>query len=103
MTYTQGESSETSSVNSRLSDHEDTPSFVINAASQIEVVEEMVKALKSEEKDLIPETRDISQKDEMLLDADEVLLQEKLALVDDDENFDHLRGASEVASNEEAK
>jgi hypothetical protein len=103
MTYTQGESSETSSVNSRLSDHEDTPSFAINAASQIEVVEEMVKALKTEEKDLIPETRDISQKDEMLLDADEVLLQEKLALVDDDENFDHLRGVSEVASNEEAK
>jgi len=33
MTYTQGESSETSSVNSRLSDHEDTPSFAINAAS----------------------------------------------------------------------
>jgi hypothetical protein len=103
MTYTQGESSETSSVNSRLSDHEDTPSFAINAASQIEVVEEMVKALKTEEKDLVPETRDISQKDEMLLDADEVLLQEKLALVDDDENFDHLRGVSEVASNEEAK
>lgn len=63
----------------------------------------MVKALKSEEKDLIPETRDSSQKDEMLIDADEVLLQEKLSLVDDDENFDHLRGASEVASNEEAK
>jgi hypothetical protein len=35
----------------------------------------MVKALKSEPQDLIPEVRDLSQKDEMLLDADEVLLE----------------------------
>ena len=53
----------------------------------------MVKVLKSEQpQDSIPETRDVSQKDEMLLDADEVLLEEKLALVDDDDdNFSHLK------------
>jgi hypothetical protein len=35
----------------------------------------MVKALKSDPQDFIPKTRDLSQKDEMLLDADEVLLE----------------------------
>jgi len=70
MTYIQGESSETSSVNST----EDTTAFTINTTIPAEVVEGKGKGLKSEEKDdLIPETRDVSQKDEMLID-EEVLL-----------------------------
>jgi len=67
MTYIQGESSETSSVNST----EDTTAFTLNTTIP---AEPEGKKLKSEQNDdLIPETRDVSQKDEMLID-EEVLL-----------------------------
>ena len=92
MTYIQGESSETSSVNST----EDTTTFTINTTTPAELVEDKSKLLKSDEKDdLIPETRDLSNKDEMLID-EELLLQEKLSSVDDESNFDHLKRVSEV-------
>jgi len=83
---------------------EDTTTFTINTTTPAELVEDKSKLLKSDEKDdLIPVTRDLSNKDEMLID-EELLLQEKLSSVDDESNFDHLNRVSEVASepNEES-